>query len=786
MGYRQMSLDNFLVVNPEYSITIINQSDLSNYRFKYFRAILRPVKLELFIYIEIKPDIMDSIKAWKWWRNDMNKKAWTWQVDLRWLKSYLVVVLAIILVLLLYSVVIISQVRSDADANNRLLVDYCCTALEKNLKSLQDFTTTLLYSEKAKKLHNYDKNSISSNDAMTHAYDLIYDVRNFAITNGMVEDIYIYYPATDQIIGSSGSYSSYVYFKTENVNMLPMKTEYEDWMNTLFSKKEVGFHTYRDLNGQNCVFYYLDALYGTTGGNRRIVVAKISPEFLRSSIEELVSTSSHKFACLMDEDGTIYAKAGTDHSFLDESDMINFRESSRKYIVYRARSGVWPLQFVTVQSFRSAYKIVGLTTSVLAIGLVVALVVGLSFSSFFAKKSKKAVGQIKNRFLGEGSATIGNDYEYIGKEIDKLLLVNQNAIAAAEQQQKIISAFFLKELLRKPNCTEKDIERLCSMYQISFENPLFSIVVAVQDAKSSRGTQEVQNILSSVADDLFSIYWAQMDNAEVFLCNFESRMRTLQAPVVEFAKQLQQKCGYKVEISPVIQSCAEIENVWRQMCSRAENGVQAVSRKTSKNPERTILREFQDAIDHDDLTAAISFVPELCRHLERVSEVNLNICRKHALLAKLYETYDNEQIRRQLDDLLYTEDPIAWEQKLISILRRLEQDIDQKVDSRQVADLAQEMIHQEYHNPQLGLQMIAEQIGVSQSYLSRLFKAKFGKSVIQYLNYYRIEQAKILMLGGSDNLKVIAMQVGFSSDVSLIRVFKSFENTTPGSYRNKK
>ena len=100
-------------------------------------------------------------------------------------------------------------------------------------------------------------------------------------------------------------------------------------------------------------------------------------------------------------------------------------------------------------------------------------------------------------------------------------------------------------------------------------------------------------------------------------------------------------------------------------------------------------------------------------------------------------------------------------------------------------ELAHDIIDQEYDNPQLGLHMIADRIGVSQSYLSRLFKQKYGIGVIKYLNYVRIEQAKRLMVTGTDNLQVIAMNVGFLSDVTLIRVFKKYENTTPGNYRNK-
>ena len=102
------------------------------------------------------------------------------------------------------------------------------------------------------------------------------------------------------------------------------------------------------------------------------------------------------------------------------------------------------------------------------------------------------------------------------------------------------------------------------------------------------------------------------------------------------------------------------------------------------------------------------------------------------------------------------------------------------------AVLANEIAVKEFNNSQLSLQLIAERVGVSQAYLSRVFKQKYGMSVMHYINYLRVEEAKRLFTSGDDDpLKVIALKVGFISDINLIRVFKKYENITPGLYRTK-
>ena len=96
---------------------------------------------------------------------------------------------------------------------------------------------------------------------------------------------------------------------------------------------------------------------------------------------------------------------------------------------------------------------------------------------------------------------------------------------------------------------------------------------------------------------------------------------------------------------------------------------------------------------------------------------------------------------------------------------------------------AREIIDREYGDVQLGLASIADRLGISQPYLSRVFKEEYSEGISTVLNRRRIEAAKELMLAGDGNLKEIAAKVGFTSDMNFIRVFKKFETVTPGVYR---
>lgn len=100
-----------------------------------------------------------------------------------------------------------------------------------------------------------------------------------------------------------------------------------------------------------------------------------------------------------------------------------------------------------------------------------------------------------------------------------------------------------------------------------------------------------------------------------------------------------------------------------------------------------------------------------------------------------------------------------------------------------VAEKIKTIINDNYENQAMGLIVIAEQLNMSTSYISRVFKKQYNIGIAEYMNNMRIEKAKKLILLNTMTVKDIAESVGFSSDINFIRVFKKHENITPGKYK---
>lgn len=91
-------------------------------------------------------------------------------------------------------------------------------------------------------------------------------------------------------------------------------------------------------------------------------------------------------------------------------------------------------------------------------------------------------------------------------------------------------------------------------------------------------------------------------------------------------------------------------------------------------------------------------------------------------------------------------------------------------------------IKNNYHNKNISLNDVANEIGLSPSYFSKLFKEELDLSYIEYLNKVRIEASKEL-LQKEHSLAEIAQSVGFSDQSYFSKVFKKIEGIPPGRWR---
>lgn len=91
----------------------------------------------------------------------------------------------------------------------------------------------------------------------------------------------------------------------------------------------------------------------------------------------------------------------------------------------------------------------------------------------------------------------------------------------------------------------------------------------------------------------------------------------------------------------------------------------------------------------------------------------------------------------------------------------------------------------QHFREKLYLEDIAEQLGISPTYLSRLFKQETGQGLQEYILDVRLERAANLLIYSKESISQIAAQVNFPSQSYFGKVFKERMHMTPRQYRER-
>jgi AraC-like DNA-binding protein len=90
-----------------------------------------------------------------------------------------------------------------------------------------------------------------------------------------------------------------------------------------------------------------------------------------------------------------------------------------------------------------------------------------------------------------------------------------------------------------------------------------------------------------------------------------------------------------------------------------------------------------------------------------------------------------------------------------------------------------------YLNPDLTLQILAGHLNISSKVISQVINQRSGKNFFDFINSYRCEEAKNLMMTSDAKVTILEIlyEAGFNSKSSFNKEFKKLNGNTPSEYR---
>lgn len=89
---------------------------------------------------------------------------------------------------------------------------------------------------------------------------------------------------------------------------------------------------------------------------------------------------------------------------------------------------------------------------------------------------------------------------------------------------------------------------------------------------------------------------------------------------------------------------------------------------------------------------------------------------------------------------------------------------------------------QDNYTKKIYIEDLAKVVNMNTQYLCRFFKSNTGKTLVDFINQYRINEAVKLIMMEDKNISDICFQVGFDNFSYFIKKFKEYKNCTPSKY----
>ena len=436
-------------------------------------------------------------------------------------------------------------------------------------------------------------------------------------------------------------------------------------------------------------------------------------------------------------------------------------------------------------------------------------------------QKKRFIWEIKEYMLKPISATELSDSlvklkNTLDKEREEKLNVKKLEDYFQEVLPKLQSNFFIS--LIEGRVGEEDYERFLQNYRVDMKGPLFCCIIFhtsendVPDGMNSlllsmSVEREVKQRLTENCNCQEFIY---MGNTILIMeLHSEEEMAQLTDSCDRFCRWAWRIMGAAVTagIGTVCNSLHDISISYegaREAVSyrvlygtkRAINIAEIVPKESKKTVplEETRMQDLFRAIhvgDQEEIRKeAIKEIEKLHKNADTISQYNLatmeivsgffKFCANNSMdfndisgnVQNLYERVT------QLDETSMTNWIINMSMAISEKLRST-----RNSTSRRMITDAQNIVKQRYMEPDISLDEVCADLGVSNSYFSSIFKKETGQPFVTYLTDYRMDRAEELVLNTDEKSYKIAEKVGYQDANYFSYVFKKKFGVSPSKYR---
>ncbi|WP_282937502.1 helix-turn-helix domain-containing protein [Paenibacillus sp. RC67] len=530
-----------------------------------------------------------------------------------------------------------------------------------------------------------------------------------------------------------------------------------------------------------------------------------------------------------------------------ESGMFYDKKQSGEDEIFYIKSGVSKLKYVSVIPSRLYWEKAEYVRRFTYISILISIVGAGLLTWFFLRRNYSPIHRLVQTLSGNGASmqerTDWNELNFIHRAVSNTLSEKESIQLQLQKQNHMLRSNMLTRLLKGKLDSHIPLNEALKTFQVKLQSDRFAVIMFyIEDHEAfyssfpgmdmTEKRRLLQFILTNVVEELVGQrhhygYVAEADDMLTCIINFaEENAQQTKEDLSWIALEAQQFLiqRYKVEMTL---SISGIHHTLAGVAQAYQEALDAMEYKMVLGKQEIIsYDEIQkDMLNENQLgyfyplqveQQLINFIKigdfdKAQVVLQEVTERNfgkplLSLTLARCLMFNLIST-----MIKTINELGGMEDSFLasnpnWMQKIIAsdTIKEMQEELvnllnevcsyaaakletkvsKEKTQSlRELADDVIRFIEGHYADVNLNVSMIGNEFDMKSSYLSKLFKEQTGEGLLDYINKYRIDQAKRLIRENQVPVSDTAKQVGFNEAATFIRVFKRYEGITPGKYK---
>ena len=672
------------------------------------------------------------------------------------------------------------------------------------------------------------------------------DLTKFKLSNGYIDEIYIYVNNNDFIFSSSYKFNS---DDIENISEREFLLGYGE-LTEIFGRKNYknlrlpGNSAGNSLTPKKIILIHSLYLNDYTTPTGTLMIA-LDTAKLNSLLVNLELTNQGEVILVSSKDefyGTRAQEVLSESFYFDElkRGSTTFYENveGKNTAVTHVKSDELDLEYISLVPTYIFLSKVQYIKNIIYIYIAVCLTLGIFAAFYLAKRNYSPVEKLKQMFinrLGEAGSETGNEFMFLENSLKAVLDENRSISASLKQQKTAqVNNLFVK-LLKGRFGSQQRIKASLELYDVKFESECFMVAAFSIESFNRELFGEVINnedginliyfIVKNIVEELFSekngVYMAETDGMIACILNINECSKDEEPD--EFKRDVADALGKallfienKFEIS-LAAAISEIHYGITEIAKAYSEALEVFEYKTLVGKGEPILnydsihsdtiydindsynlekeRQIANCIKAGDYKDAKEILDNLMTKNFRKDfhSIQLAKCRVFGLINTTLNAIG--EIRTEFDIEFFEKlDPVnkLINTKSITELKTQVDDIFDSIieytadkDKRREPDwilAVERYINLHYQEFDISIAKISEHMNMSVSYLSRTYKKYKRIGLLDYIHKLRIQRAKELMKSDM-GLNEIALKIGYLESKSLIRSFKRYEGITPGKYR---